>query len=576
MEIIGFLSIVLSIIALIKVSQLDRTIKSLQNTSLPPTHGSTLSKSQIITKVTTPPPEAEAAPIADRSTEKGPVEKLLAWYAHEWPLKTGALFILLGFLWLVTYAFLNNWIGPAGRITFGMIAGAAILFFGELRMQKIKSQGITLVGLGAGVVIITTYAAQELYHMFPTVLALTFMILTMIFTTFVSLRHRVLSLAIFSLVIGGIAPLLIGSEEKSIMGLYGYLLAVVISNIWIARYSKWKILSLLSAILITLYSLTFFTSSAETLKTILSPKELFEIKFFAITFCSLFYFSTLASIVTNRKASAIDLQTAAFVGLFTLGWINGLSMPVYKSILVLGASLAYAFGAYAVFLKTKIPSAVQVYTVVSMILLAVATAFEFDGPTLTVAFSIEALVLPIISSRFLGTTMTKYMLLYHIIPVALGIGAALGPEESFIRHDFLILVLVACSTFISGSYFYYTDGNRDKDLHSASILLVIVGAVYGLILTWRTNEALFAADYLGRMLSLIVYTIVGLGTYVVGGMQSRAVLKKFGLILLIFVIARLIIVEIWSMELTARIITFFMIGMLFIGSVLLIKSKKTK
>jgi len=573
MELLSFLSIILSLVAIFKVNGLSKKIDSWGNHNLSPSQpvAEPTSLTQKTTATAVKSVREQAIP---SNSEKGPIEKFAVWYAHEWPLKTGAFFILLGFLWLVTYAFLNNWIGPAGRITFGMLAGAVVLFFGERRMQKVKTQGITLVGLGAGIVIITTYAAQEVYHMFPPQLALTFIVLTMVYTTFISLRYRVLSLAVFSLCIGGIAPLLIGSDEKSIMSLFGYLLAVVISNIWIARYGKWKILSFLSILLISLYGMTFFISSAETLKTTLSPKEFFDISFFAITFCSLFYFSTLASIITSRRATTIDLITATFVGFFTLAWINGLTMPVYKSVIVLFAAMAYAGGAYMVYLKTKIPSAVQVYTVVSMILLAVATAFEFDGPALTVAFSIEALILPIISSRILGTTMTKYMLLYHILPIALGISALAGTTGYHFAREFTVLLLVTLSTFLSGCYFYYSDGREDKDLHSASLLLVIVGAVYGLLLIWRTSDEIIPITYLARAISLIIYTVIGLTSYVLAGLQNRSVLRKFGLGLLIAVIGRLLVVEIWSMELTGRIITFFLIGLLFIGSVLMGKTKK--
>jgi len=130
------------------------------------------------------------------------------------------------------------------------------------------------------------------------------------------------------------------------------------------------------------------------------------------------------------------------------------------------------------------------------------------------------------------------------------------------------------STFLSGCYFYYSDGREDKDLHSASLLLVIVGAVYGLLLIWRTSDEIIPITYLARAISLIIYTVIGLTSYVLAGLQNRSVLRKFGLGLLIAVIGRLLVVEIWSMELTGRIITFFLIGLLFIGSVLMGKTKK--
>ncbi|MFW5853608.1 MAG: hypothetical protein ACOCU8_03230 [Patescibacteria group bacterium] len=57
-------------------------------------------------------------------------ERLFDWLKEGWMLKAGAVLLLAGFGWLTTYAFLNNWIGPAGRIALGFGAGFLFLLIG--------------------------------------------------------------------------------------------------------------------------------------------------------------------------------------------------------------------------------------------------------------------------------------------------------------------------------------------------------------------------------------------------------------------------------------------------------------
>src|SRR3989338_4692934 len=88
------------------------------------------------------------------------IQKFFTWFARDWPLKVGALFILLGFVWLVTYAFLNNWIGETGRIVFGILAGSAILMWGSTRIKLNVYQGEILTA--GGNILLYTYWAEKI------------------------------------------------------------------------------------------------------------------------------------------------------------------------------------------------------------------------------------------------------------------------------------------------------------------------------------------------------------------------------------------------------------------------------
>ena len=565
------ISLIISLYVLIKIRSLESKLNSSQNTNISQTPEPKIQP--MVSQVQSQAP-FQTVPMTKSSPD--PFQRLWSWYSHEWPLKTGALFILIGFVWLVSYAFLNNWIGPTGRITFGLIIGALTLFGGERRIKSIQSQGITLVGLGSGIMIISVYAAQEVYQMFPSTIALMLILLTTILTTFISLKHQVRSLAIFALIIGMIAPILIGSTEKSILGLYSYLLVITLGTIWIANRYAWKILTPLSLIAVTIYSLEYFIfgilSQGSQLSASITPLEMTQLQFISITFISIYYFTSLASIVTTRKATHYDLLSATGVAAFSLGWINGLVPEHFKSIVVLFAALSFAFGAYAIYFKTKIPSAVQIYTGISMILLAIATAYQFDGPVLIIAFSLEALILPIFSDRFIGGSMTKYMLLYFILPFMLSFESITSPWRE--TNDIVIGTIVAASFLLSGMYFYYQNKENEKTIHTLSLALSIIGGIYGLIWVWQLLDSLFTGEYTARVISLFLYTIIGLSCYITGEIHLRKILQRFGLGILIYVIGRLLIVEVWDMELVPRIITFFLIGLMFIGSVLLRKTAK--
>ena len=45
-------------------------------------------------------------------------------------MKLGAALFIVGFGWFVSYAFINNWIGPLGRISIGIVAGVLVMGLG--------------------------------------------------------------------------------------------------------------------------------------------------------------------------------------------------------------------------------------------------------------------------------------------------------------------------------------------------------------------------------------------------------------------------------------------------------------
>jgi uncharacterized membrane protein len=87
--------------------------------------------------------------------------RLEATLGGTWLNRVGALVLVLGIAFFLKYAFENEWVGPAGRVAIGLLAGAGLLLLGE-RLQRaayrVPAQG--LAGAGIAALYLSAYAAH--------------------------------------------------------------------------------------------------------------------------------------------------------------------------------------------------------------------------------------------------------------------------------------------------------------------------------------------------------------------------------------------------------------------------------
>ncbi|NCS68134.1 DUF2339 domain-containing protein [Candidatus Peregrinibacteria bacterium] len=557
----GWVVVIVGIVLLyLRMQKLDERITQLEGKTTP--------------NINIAPTEIKSQPTSRLEVQPSGLELFWNWFKADWPLKVGAFLILLGFVWLVSYAFLNNWIGPVGRITLGLIAGLAILVGGERRLSISRTQGTVLVFLGGAVTLITIASAQFVYQMFPAFVALGMSFVVMVLMAVISIRYNDQPLIIAALVAGALGPIITGGEGGSIVALYSYLLVVTVGSLWVVRFKGWRFLVILSMVMISLYSIDFFSPMSRYVLERYTPLEIIQLKFFAVTFGNIFYLASVLAIVRARSADRVDQATAVLVGLFALGWINGIAVEHLRGLLSLSVSLAFMAASYAVFKITKLKAPVYAYAGTAIMLLVAATAYEFEGPVLAIAFALEAAILPIIATRFLNKQIGMSLLFYFILPIIFSLESfnAYAWTNGIWHDDFFTLLAVTFGMLGAGAYFVQNSENTGK-IQLAPKALLILGGAYALATTWLTIHALDISSGLSSMLTLGIFTGVGLTAYLKGELDSQKVLERFGLGVIIFVIARLLLVEIWDMVLAWRIITFFVIGTALMATVLLRKRK---
>ena len=96
---------------------------------------------------------------------------------------------------------------------------------------------------------------------------------------------------------------------------------------------------------------------------------------------------------------------------------------------------------------------------------------------------------------------------------------------------------------------------------------MVVGSFMAFALLWQALHAGLGNSGIATMIALSCYTVLGLITYIYGTRQGKKGMRVYGSVLIALVVGRLLLIEVWDMALTARIITFFVIGALLMSTV---------
>lgn len=501
-----------------------------------------------------------AVPLGSGTTS---ADRLVRWLREDWLLKLGALLLLFGFAWLATYAFLNNWIGPMGRIALGLVAGAAILLLGWWRIRKYRHQGGIFLILGSTTILITIFAARTYYDFFTPLAALIVMFMSTAFVALASVKQKSRPLAVCGLILAGVAPLLTHPPQTDQIGLFSYLLIVTLGVIWVVFLTGWRELTLTALALVAAYSVPIFFDSRYADHSHLLP--------FSFGFGAIFYLTNSAGIIRARSGRSItDLIAAAGTGLFLLIWIRTCAPDEWQSLIICAWLVAFVVGAFLLTRATNRREPFYVYTAVGAVLLAAATAVELDGAALTIAYTIECAAL-CVAGYYLrrDLRLAQWLCLLFVVPMALSVSSITSNSwlSSVFHRDFFVLAMLALTMIGLGTFFrQLTRGIIEAGMPRFGPPLIVLGSLYSYVLLWQSLHAALASPDRAVTLALVIYTIIGLASYLYGRGRDRRGLVVYGGVLLAFVVGRLLAVDVWRMELSGRIITFFLVGALLMST----------
>lgn len=510
-------------------------------------------------------------PIKPADSTPGAFDRLGAWLKEDWLLKLGAFLLIIGFGWLTTYAFLNNWIGPMGRITLGIVAGALFIVLGWWRIRKYIHQGGVFLVLGSTVILLTVFAAREIYGFFTPLSALVIMFMSAAFVALASVKYNNRLLALASLVLASLAPLLTNSPMPNYVSLFSYLLIVVLGTTWVVVLTGRRELTAASLIIVAFYSLPHILHSV--------PSDKGALLLFAYAFAAVFFLTNTAGILKLKGKDIVpDLVSAAGNGLLLLAWIMAAAPDEWKSLIIVAWMIVFVVGAFLTFRITMRHESFYTYAGIAIAMLGAATAAELDGAALTIAYTIECVVTSFVAYAILKDIKIAQKLgLLLIGPATLSVQSILSSawRTSVVNDDFFVLLILATAFLSLGAFsLYRLRGVEEEEPHKLGAALLVIGSIYAYALIWLSLHAGLRNDSTAVMISLIIYTVIGLICYFYGLFKQHRGLRLYGGIIVGLVVGRLLLVEVWRMELTGRITTFFIIGTLLISTAFLRKRKQ--
>ncbi len=516
--------------------------------------------------------QQKSIPVPMSPTEESQSD-LSDWFRENTILKIGIMMILLGFGWFVSYAFIHNWIGPVGRITIGVVLGSLITIFGTIRLSKNRVQGNAFTILGTALVIITVLAGEYYYSFFSPLVVLLIVFLVSLYVVLSSVIYSDEKLAFYGVLVSLLAPYISHTTGMDNIVLFLYLSAISISTIWVSIAKNWK-----SIILTGLTGVLMYSTSNVFAASFYQIEMKYLLLFIAYGISLIYMFTEMWIIIKNKfDTSGSELYISVINSILILGFTNKIVPKVFQSLTLSFWMIVFAVTGFLVFIKTRNQKLFYIHSCISIFFLAVATSIELSGPTLVIAFAIESAIIAI--TGYLVTNdikISEYLSATISLPAILSLSSIASNKwnQGIMHSDFVVLAVMGLILAIL-AVFYRLNVNENDTSQDIKLyqFYLIVSSFYALVLVWLCSHALISDNDTAVFISLLVYTVTGLGTYFSGVFNKKNFLKKYGTTLLVLVVLRLLIVDVWRMELSLRIVTFIVLGVLFISTAFISKNR---
>jgi uncharacterized membrane protein len=184
--------------------------------------------------------EPASPPLSDRQDWETRV-------GQRWMTWAGGLILFLGAAFFVKYAFENQWIGPAGRVSLGLALGIALLVAGgrfARRGYRALSQGV--MGSGLAILYVSAFAGFSLYRLVPQAAAFAVMVLFTALGLALAVAHDALSMAVLAVLGGFLTPVLLSTGRDARDALFAYLTVLDLGVLAVAFFRRWRPLDVLA------------------------------------------------------------------------------------------------------------------------------------------------------------------------------------------------------------------------------------------------------------------------------------------------------------------------------------------
>jgi uncharacterized membrane protein len=490
-----------------------------------------------------PPPLPAPVPSAPPPFTEVPLPPALETrFGLGWLNRVAVVTLIFGVGFLFKYAVDNQWIGPGMRVALGVAAATLSLFVGEwisLRGQKIFARGLT--GLGLALLYLSFYAGFGFYHLLSQGTAFLLMFLTTCAGAALALHYDSQAVAWLGLVGGYLTPVLLSTGEDRMWTLAGYTLLLNLGALGIARVKRWPGLEYLAWVGTGLLYLGW---SEQWLAD--------ENRVAAFEWLSIIFVVFFAASAVGSRFWLLALNT----GVYFVGSYDLLDRSYHSGMGAFTLVLALLHGGLAVAVWGRRRELAQLAAAIGAVLLTLAIPIQFVGFRITILWALEAAVLAWLGrERF---QVGAWVLFGLVFVRLLTLDSRIYAMDALVNRRFLTFAVAAASLWIASRF---AGSAEAKSVSYGVGHLVLLWALALEVGGWAARNAevqdVSNVESTGISILMAVYA-AALG---VAGVALRSTVNRIlGLGLMGLVIAKLYLLDVWSLSRGFRITAFLALG----------------
>jgi uncharacterized membrane protein len=537
-----------------------------------------------------PPPPPYIPPRPRTAFKAEPDNDLESRIGSHWLNRIGIAALLIGISYFLKFAFENNWIGPAGRVTIGLLAGIAVIVWSErFRAKGYHAFSYSLKAVGIGALYLSLWAAFQVYALIPGSVAFIMMVVVTSATAAMALAQDAQLLAAFALTGGFTTPLLLSTGQNHEVALFSYVTLLDVGTLLMVLLKPWRRLLVMSYAGTLLLYVGWYSSfyTRNQLSVTLS---------FATLFFAIFAIAPLVTLQPEREPALFASIPAilAFVNAVVY-FLQAYAMfeEVNKTDM---AWFALALAAVYIFLSRQIQTrkiSAGTGQVLHFLHLAVALGFitvaipiRLDAHWITIGWFVEAGVLLWVADRIESDLLNAFAL----AALALGVVRLLLIDNFYTAQLIfnMRMATYAVAVVVLGAVAWYAA--RRADDAGRIVAAVAVVALNALALIALSHEV---ADYYSRQMYPLqrvrgqwtpvyasdwrriqierdftysaLWMTYGAMLMVVGFLRRSAFVRWQALVLIAATIAKVFIYDVSQLDRGYRIVSFIVLGVLLLA-----------
>ncbi len=505
-----------------------------------------------------------------------------------WLNRIGITAVLIGVSYFLKFAFDNNWIGPAGRVAIGLLAGIAVVVWSEsFRRRNYVVFSYSLKAVGIGVLYLSLYAAFQVYSLIPSGVAFAMMFAVTAATAVMAWTQDAEILAAFALIGGFSTPALLSTGQNREVALFAYVVVLDLGALALVILKPWRRLLLLS----------YFGTLGLYIGWYTSFYDITQVRM-TVGFATLF-FAIFAIAPLLAQPAAKGWMSDSVPPLVAVVNAAGYFLQIYIMFEEIGtkdtAWFALALAALYIFLSRQTrgrkenPEAAKIVDLLHLALaigfITVAIPIRLDAHWVTMGWFVEAAVLLWVADR----VHSELLNVFAVGALVLGVGRLLLIDNFYVTQPIFNnrMATYAVAIAVLGAVAWYGSRRNDDTGRAAAAVSVVALNLLALIALSRE-----VADYYSRELASIrpqgrwnpsdwsdwqhvkiardftysaLWMAYGAMLMAVGFWRRSAFVRWQALVLIAFTIGKVFLYDVSELDRGYRIVSFIVLGALLLA-----------